>query len=343
MTLVEQEAGPGRHATSQNAAMVRGLAGEDWIRPLSIEGQQFWNRGTSSLPLPRAAFRKTGSLLLASEEETAKKLQAWVLHAQHLGSPAEMWSAERCRMVVPCLRGSPLIAGAYSPDDGIADPLMLTEAFLKAMVREGGSLRLETKVEAILVERGKVRGVSLADGSKLEASALVLAAGAWSPGFLRSLGLSDRGIGVFRRHIHCSLVGADLLEKAPGFLWHLDLQAYVRVEGDGLLFSACDAEPCPPGLPQEDSSLLDRVSERLSSCFPFLQDLPISRFWAGLRTYRPDHRFLLGEDPEIQGLFHATALGGHGVTCAAPVGRITAEAVQAWHQDQERRGQKAFF
>jgi glycine/D-amino acid oxidase-like deaminating enzyme len=45
---------------------------------------------------------------------------------------------------------------------------------------------------------------------------------------------------------------------------------------------------------------------------------------------------LLGEDPEVLGLFHATALGGHGITCAAPVGRIVAEAVWAWKRDQRR-------
>ncbi len=342
VTVIEKEASFGRHATSQNAAMIRALAEEAWIRPLSLEGQRFWNQGASKLALPKGAFRRTGSLLLASQEETAKKLQTWVLHAKHLGISAEFWDAERCRRAAPCLCGSPLLAGAYCPDDGIADPLQLTEAFLRGMVRNGGSLRLEAEVETILVERGRVRGVQLTDGTVLLASTLVVAAGAWSPGFLRKLGLSDRGIGVFRRHIHCSLDGAFHLQDSPGFLWHLDLQAYVRVEGEGLLFSACDADAWEPGVPKGDPTLLERVSERLSLCFPFLQDLPISRYWAGLRSYRPDHRFLLGEDPEIQGLFHATALGGHGITCAAPVGRVVAEAILAWQHDQKAFGEKTF-
>ncbi len=340
--VLEKESSFGRHATSQNAAMIRGLAGEAWIRPLSLEGQGFWNRGTAHLAVPKGAFRKTGSLLLASQETTAKELQRWVLQAKRLGVPAAFWDAEQCRRAAPCIQGSPLIAGAFCPDDGIADPLLLTEAFLKSMVLQGGILKLDTQVQSIQVDRGRVRGVFLSDGRFLDADALVIAAGAWSPGFLRTLGLSDRGIGVFKRHIHCSMDGAELMKDSPGFIWHLDLQAYVRVEGEGLLFSACDAEACEPGIPQEDPTLLEKVSERLTLCFPFLQDLPISRFWAGLRTYRPDHRFLLGEDPEIHGLFHATALGGHGITCAAPVGRIVSEAIFAWQRDHFSPGEKAF-
>ena len=37
-----------------------------------------------------------------------------------------------------------------------------------------------------------------------------------------------------------------------------------------------------------------------------------------------DDDFLIGPDPDVDGLFWAAALGGHGVSCSAGVGRLAA-------------------
>jgi glycine/D-amino acid oxidase-like deaminating enzyme len=44
-----------------------------------------------------------------------------------------------------------------------------------------------------------------------------------------------------------------------------------------------------------------------------------------MRTFAPDHRFVIGSDPRLSGLYWAAGLGGHGMTCAPAVGELTAQ------------------
>ena len=53
----------------------------------------------------------------------------------------------------------------------------------------------------------------------------------------------------------------------------------------------------------------------------------MSRGWACLRTFAPDGRYVIGEDPSLEGFFWAAGLGGSGVLASAGVGRLVAESV----------------
>ena len=82
-------------------------------------------------------------------------------------------------------------------------------------------------------------------------------------------------------------------------------------------------EPCEPPADPAAASCWRKVA----AAFPGLIDLPIMRSWAGLRSFVPDHRLVLGRDPRAPRVFWAAGLGGHGVTTAWEVGRIVADAV----------------
>jgi all-trans-retinol 13,14-reductase len=56
--------------------------------------------------------------------------------------------------------------GAFYPVGGAR---MIPQAFIKALRREGGQIKVRTRVEEILVEKGRVAGVRTADGERLEA------------------------------------------------------------------------------------------------------------------------------------------------------------------------------
>ena len=43
-----------------------------------------------------------------------------------------------------------------------------------------------------------------------------------------------------------------------------------------------------------------------------------------MRTLTRDGRFVVGPDPDLEGLFWVAGLGGHGMTCGPEVGRIAA-------------------
>ena len=100
------------------------------------------------------------------------------------------------------------------------------------------------------------------------------------------------------------------------------------------MISPCDERVDPPQGPSSwgettswQSSLLNDKAKRY---FPGLNLSRFEKSWTGLRTFAPDRRPLLGEDPELPGLWWAAGLGGFGLSCAIGVG----EALSAWMLDQ---------
>ena len=60
--------------------------------------------------------------------------------------------------------------------------------------------------------------------------------------------------------------------------------------------------------------------------FPNLQELKLVRGWAGLYAMNTlDQNAILGEWPELEGLFLANGFSGHGLQQAPAVGRYIAE------------------
>lgn len=327
--LLEREHAAGTHASAQNAAMIRALACEDSIAPFAMEGARFWNALPEELNWP-GMFHQTGSLLLASESETLELLRKRVKEATAAGLSAEIWSAEKCREIFPALADTPFTAAAYCKEDGVGDPQALMDGFLASARRGGAEYRRKCEVETLLCNKGVVTGVQLTSGERINSSLVVLAMGAWSPELMSKTGLDPRGLAAHRRHLYVTGAAKDTvpgLTKETPIVWHLDKQVYLRWETGGILFSACDESPSPPCRPEVDDDLDAFVEERVSQSFPFLLDLPLVNSWAGLRTFTPDHSFVLGREPELKGLFYATGLGGHGVTCAAPAGALVAQQI----------------
>ncbi|GAA4895197.1 glycine/D-amino acid oxidase-like deaminating enzyme [Stackebrandtia albiflava] len=61
--------------------------------------------------------------------------------------------------------------------------------------------------------------------------------------------------------------------------------------------------------------------------FPALAAVPVIRAYAGFRPFSPDHLPVIGPDPELVGLWHATGHEGAGVGLAAATGSLLAQAV----------------
>ncbi|MCA8970359.1 MAG: FAD-binding oxidoreductase [Planctomycetes bacterium] len=335
--VYEQEAAPGRHATAQNAAMVRSILDEDELETWGPAGTRWWNALPAELDAP-GLFRRTGSLLLADRSATRVRFERRVEVAREAGLHAEILDAEQARRRMPLLESVPFCWAAHVAEDGVADPVALTTRMLRAAEQRGVTVHAGTAlvgfdvVEDAAERNRQLRAVDLAVGAgvpkRVETRTVVLAAGAWSPTLLRAVPTSDRDLVPWRRHL--ALVGdetdAQRLGLGPDspFVWHVDRHAYFRHEAGGILTSACDVSVSAPGLPEVASDIHGKLHARFVDVFPFLLDLPVRRIWAGLRTYRPSHDFVLGRDPDVAGLHLACGLGGHGVTCAGAVGETVA-------------------
>ena len=169
-----------------------------------------------------------------------------------------------------------------------------------------------------------MRGVRTPRG-EVGARTVVDAAGAWA-GYLgrESAPLPLKRL---RRHLFVSGDSGLLPHDAP-LVWDLDVGYYVRPEGAGLLLCPCDETEHPPGIPEVDPEAEDLLVDKLLKHAPGLADISLRRSWACLRTFAPDRLPIIGWDPDIDGLFHVSGLGGFGMTTSLAVGDIASTLIR---------------
>ena len=201
-------------------------------------------------------------------------------------------------------------------------------------------------MDDILVERGRVRGVATPQGT-IRTETVVLAAGMWS----RQIG-AKIGVSVpLQAMEHYYL----LTEPMAGV--HRDLPivedpesyAYVREEGGGLLFGLFEpggAAWMPKFVPGDTSfSTLapdwDRMTPHLEHAFrrfPVMQAAGLKSFFCGPESFTPDGKFLVGESPEVAGLFLGTGLNSLGILAGGGVGALLAEEIVYGNESQDMTG-----
>jgi glycine/D-amino acid oxidase-like deaminating enzyme len=337
VTLVEREAAAGHHASGRNAGLVRRVVEDPVLAALGRRGAELLLAPPPDLS-ERPLYRRTGSTLLVHGADVAG-LEAAAAEARANGvaidvRPARELPPARLLGVEPARDA----LAVTTPDDGLAEPLAVVQALARACARRGVELQVGREVR--LERAGPEGAVVLAPGasrSRLEADAVVLAAGAWSEELAGQVGAAAVPHASFRRNLTCTLAEpAGLAPAAAGWVWDLSRGFYLRPAGPGaggpdvdagLILCACDHEPRPPEDTRPAADAAARLAAALERVAPSLAHLPLGRTWAGLRTFTPDERFVVGRDPLAPSLVWASGLGGHGLTSALAVGELVARAV----------------
>ncbi|MBI3786033.1 MAG: FAD-binding oxidoreductase [Deltaproteobacteria bacterium] len=321
--LLEPEAVPGFYASGRNASLTFQLLSDPQEARLALEGTQFIATPPNDfcgIPL----LRRSGSLLLAGRSGIAALERSYEI-SQTLGLPCEILPVDRAMNMVPPLADARFDLALWNPSDGVVDVKRLLQCFLDGARLCGADIQLERTITAVQVDRGRITGVATNRGP-IATPILVNAAGAWAGEIGRMAGVGARSFQARRRHMYQLQVGFPTDPSWP-FVWHNDLDIYFRPEGTGLLSSPCDATPHPPVDPAVDAAMEPLFRDKLRRAFPALVHAQIVKSWACLRTFAGDERFVIGRDPEVEGLVWVAALGGHGVTTAPAVGRLGAAAV----------------
>jgi sarcosine oxidase subunit beta len=130
-----------------------------------------------------------GYLFLVRDEAAWSGFLSAVELQRSLGVEVEVLEPADAGSLVPGIDTSGLIGATFGPEDGIADPAALTQGYATLARRAGATFALETSVTAIAVDpAGAVTGVRTSGGA-VAASAVVLAAGAWSGALAATAGV----------------------------------------------------------------------------------------------------------------------------------------------------------
>jgi len=302
IVVLEREQGPGYHASGRNAGLLRQSTHDPALAPLLRTGARFARRALAKVP---GGLIGAGSLILGGQAEEL-----------HPGPDARMRPAAE---LVEGLDGR----GLHDPSDAIIDPHSLLQIYENQARARGVRFSYGEEVLGIEQDDGKVRAVQT-NRARHPAKNIIVAAGAWACEVAALAGSHLFDPQIKRRHLfHASLYGRDTT-RWP-FIWDDQLGIYFLPEGPGLLASPCDTDPHPATEPEYDPTKKELLAERLAEHFAELGDWRIGPGWACLRTFAPDHRFVIGRDPQVSGLFWVAALGGHGVTTSWAVGRLAAQ------------------
>ncbi len=321
--LLEREPIPGVHASGRNAALVFQVMENLEEARLAIEGGRFYAAPPVEFgedPL----FRQSGSLLVAGCGGRSA-LDAAAKDATALGVEVSVLSAETIAERVPVLRDSPIEGAIFNPSDGIVDIHALLQGYLAGAVGRGARTRFSQPVVEIRRSQGRIEAVVTPDLT-IHTPCVVNAAGAWAGEIGRLAGVGGRTLAPRRRHLFQTRVAPSIDRNWP-FVWHANIDVYFRPEGNGLLMSACDATPHLPAAPEVDVTVETLLQEKLEQAFPSLAPARVVTSWACLRTFASDERFVIGRDPNLEGLVWVAALGGHGMSTSYGVGRLGAAAV----------------
>jgi glycine oxidase len=124
-------------------------------------------------------YRRCGTLVLARDHDDAEALERELEVRRRLGLTVTRVRPSQARALEPAL--APAVRLALEvPDDHAIDPRRLTEALAAAARAAGVRVRAGSTVTELVCEGERIVGVTLADGTRLDAKSVVVAAGAWT-------------------------------------------------------------------------------------------------------------------------------------------------------------------
>ena len=258
-------------------------------------------------------YRMNGLLLLVADdagEEAARMLEAW---KREKGQPVERLTRDEALAIEPHLTRD-LRRALRLPDIAQVRNNRMTVGLCEAAAKKGAEIRTDTPVTGFLRVPGRVNGVKTPRGD-VYAGTTVLAAGAWSPELLRSVGLD-----LQVRPVKGQML---LAGGPPDFCRHmiLDGESYLIPRADGRILIGSTLED----VGFDKSVTIDAMGDlaaRGARLMPGLGKLPMVTSWAGLRPATPDRLPYIGKAP-VEGLLIATGHYRNGILLAP----ITAEIV----------------
>ena len=189
LTVTVADPSPGRGASHAAAGMLTPVSEAAYAEKellafgrASLERYPDFVSELAAVTGEQAGFRQTGTLQVGYDADDLAVIDEVRVLQESLGLPVRQLTARECRKLEPMLDPS-VRGGLLVENDGSVDPRLLTRALLTA-VRRAGARLIEAPAEEILTEAGTGRatGVRLADGTRIPADWVVVAAGWKSAG-----------------------------------------------------------------------------------------------------------------------------------------------------------------
>jgi len=323
VVLLEKEQFTGSWSTSKAAGGIRAQFSDKTNLQMSMLSEKLFCNFKEDTGQD-AMFDQVGYMFLLSRDEDIAAFEKSVELQKSLGLPVQLLTPDEIPQYAPHVRVDDIKMATFCKEDGLADPHEFLSGYEKAARRLGVEIALETEVTGFVINGGHIKEVKTNQGS-IACDVVVNAAGAFAGKIGEMAGVTVRVVPIRRQ---CVTTGPLDFVK-PFFPMIVDVASglYSHKESKGLLLGWAD-----PAQPESfdvsiDPDYTDAILERALARMPQLETAEVANQWAGLYETTPDHRAIIGWDPEIENLFHNTGFSGHGLMHAPAAGLMTSQII----------------
>jgi glycine cleavage system aminomethyltransferase T/glycine/D-amino acid oxidase-like deaminating enzyme len=274
-------------------------------------------------------FIESGGIEVARTEERMQELARRMVSARTWGiEPVSLLAPAEIKELVPFIEEELLLGGFYTPGAGVVDSLRAATVMRERAVQAGMTVSANTEVTGIDVEHGHVKRVRTTRGD-IEADRVVIACGCWSPRIARMAGARIPLTPAVHQMIDIGPVPR--FADAKGMIEYpivrdMDFNMYERQEGTGLEIGSYAHRPIlmdPDEIPSIEESALTptelpftqqdfelQLEQALELMPEIVGDESVGVKYAinGLLSVTLDGLPLIGETPEVRGLWSAAAI-----------------------------------
>lgn len=309
----------GAHSSGVNFGGVRRQGRAPGQMPLAQRAHGIWARLPELIGID-GEYVRSGHFKVARSEADMASLERYRESVRGFDLGLEMWSAERLRRHCPWL-GDRAVGGSLCPEDGQANPRLVSPAFGRAARAAGAQVLERTAVDAVVFDGHRFH---LRCGDELEVFAprLINCAGAWAGALAAHFGEP-----VPLRSGHPAMA---VTAPMPFFMgWSLGVEGggvYGRQVARGNLVLgggsglALDADRA-----RSSQQAIVALAAQAVELIPGLRNAQIIRSWSGTEAYLPDRQPVISASGTTPGLLHGFGFSGAGFQIGPAAGEVLAE------------------
>ena len=278
-------------------------------------------------------WKRCGSVTVARTAERLTQLERTASLARAFGVEAHLCSPGEAGKLWPLMRTDDLVGAVWLPGDGKANPADLTQALARGARAAGVRIVENTSVTGLVVRRGRAAGVRVGD-TEMTADHVVLCAGLWARELAGRVGVAVPLHAV--EHMYIVTKPIDGVFPDLPVMRDPDGMVYFKEEVGGLVMGGFEPNAKPWGangvpadfvfsLLEDDWAQFEPLMTQAIERVPALETAEVHRMVNGPESFTADNNFILGEAPELPGLFVAAGFNSAGIASAGGAGRALAE------------------
>lgn len=320
----------GAGSTGRSSAVIRQHYSNEITARMALWSLRVFQNFADALDGGEAGFVQTGFVVFVADKDRVG-LEENVKMQRGVGVDARVISADELRALDPAITTNAMVAIAYEPEGGYADPAATTMSYADAAKRRGAQIWQETTATRVLTEGGRVVGVETTRG-RISTPNVVNCANAWAPQLAQTVGV-DLPI-VAERHQMATFQQPPTLERprlTAGDFIHL---IYYRPEGQWLTLVGSIAPHHGQKITDPDNynenadyEFIEEAGLCIAERYPVMERALSKGGYSGIYGVTPDWHPIIDEVPRGSGFFVAAGFSGHGFKLGPAVGVMVADLV----------------